>query len=115
MYIQRIQNNNLDPISHGWTYGQDEFYDGMQNGNFVTSFLGSYTTNITITSISNGYQLNFHVTNPSSWQSATRLRIDNDGDGYHDGVFPNTYRNISTDISLGGNFTQNWYWTEIVN
>lgn len=112
----KIQIGDIStPVNHGWTYGQGEFYDGMQNGNFVTAFLGSYTTNITITQISGGYQLNFHVSNPSSWESATRFRIDNNGDGYHDGIFPNTYRNINTDIGLGGNFTQNWYWTEIVN
>ncbi len=46
----KIQMGNISaPVNHGWIYGQGEFYDGMQNGNFVTAFLGSYTTNITIT------------------------------------------------------------------
>lgn len=62
-------------------------YDRMANGNLVTAFLGSYNTKVTISSSPNGYQLNFQVSNTSSWESATRFRIDNDGNGIHDGVF----------------------------
>ncbi|SMC71246.1 hypothetical protein [Moheibacter sediminis] len=116
--ILRIQTGTFlsNPIvNHEWSYGQGEFYDGMQNGNFVTAFLGSYSTKITTTQISNGYQLYFEVSNTSGWESATRFRIDNDGINGHDGIFPNTYRHITTDIRLGGNFTQNWSWTEIIN
>ena len=87
----------------------------MANGNFVTAFLGTYTTSVTITQNSTGYELNFHVWNTSSWESATRFQIDNDNNGAHDGIFPNTYRNNDNDLSMGGNFTQHWYWSEPVN
>lgn len=110
--LSKIQNGDFSITNHSWTYGQGEFYDGMSNGNFVTAFLGSYSIKVTISSTPNGYQLNFQVSNTSSWDSATRFRIDNDGNGVHDGVFPNTYRNNNNDLSSGGNFTQNWNWSE---
>lgn len=110
--LSKIQNGDFSNTNHSWTYGQGEFYDGMANGNFVTAFLGSYSVKITISSTPNGYQLNYQVSNTSSWDSATRFRIDNDGNGVHDGVFPNTYRNNNNDLSSGGNFTQNWNWSE---
>ncbi len=113
--LSKIQNDDFSITNHTWTYGQGEFYDGMSNGNFVTAFLGSYSTKVTISSTPNGYQLNFQVTNTSSWDSATRFRIDNDGNGVHDGVFPNTYRNNNNDLSSGGNFTQIWNWSEPIN
>ena len=116
--LSKIANGDLtDPtVSHGWVYGQGEFYDGMQNGNIATSFLGSYTTDIDIVQYINGtYGLTFTVTNPSTWESATRLRIDNDGNGSHDGIFDNTNRNDPTTINLGGNINQTWTWTEIIN
>lgn len=50
------------------------------------------------------FTLNFTVSNPSTWSSATRLRIDNDGDGTHDGIFPNKPRGKG--IHIGGNFNQ---------
>lgn len=85
----------------------------MTNGNIATSFLGSYTTTITITENFNGsHTLTFEVKNPSTWQSATRLRIDNDNDGNHDGIFPSKPRNDG--IHLGGTIKQEWSWTEII-
>jgi len=113
--LAQIQNGTFNNVSNQWQYGQAEFYDGMANGNFVTAFLGTYTTSVTITQNSTGYQLNFHVWNTSSWESATRFRIDNDNDGAHDGIFPNTNRDNDSDLSMGGNFTQHWYWSEPVN
>ncbi|GAB1858721.1 hypothetical protein MHTCC0001_35610 [Flavobacteriaceae bacterium MHTCC 0001] len=109
--IAKINNNDFSITFEGWHYGQDEFYDGVQNGNLATSFLGSYTTVVTITTDSDGNRiLNFSVNNPSTWESATRLRIDNDGDGNHDGIFPNKERGEG--INIGGNFNQRWTWTE---
>lgn len=112
--LNQIANGNLNPIQpHGWTYGQQAFYNGMANGNIATSFLGSYTTNVTITVLPNGqHMLTFSVTNPSTWDSATRLRIDNNGDGVHDGIFPNHDRNAPNTLHIGGNFNQIWTWTE---
>lgn len=105
-----------EPINRSWTYGQVEFYDGMANGNIATSFLGSYNTRVNITqNPNNTHTLTFTVSNPSTWESATRLRIDNDNDGNHDGIFPNTNRNDPTTINLGGTINQTWIWTEIVD
>ncbi len=112
MALNKIQNNDFSETPYTWNYGQGEFYDGMQNGNIATSFLGTYTTTVNVTSNNNGtYTLFFTVTNPSSWESATRLRIDNDNNGAHDGIFPNKSRGDG--IHLGGNFNQIWSWTEI--
>lgn len=114
--INQIANNNLSALNNPWTYGQGAFYQGMSNGNIATSFLGSYNTNVSIIALANGqHQLTFHVSNSSTWDSATRLRIDNDHDGVHDGIFPNHIRNATNTLHLGGNFTQDWWWTEIVN
>lgn len=113
--LDKIANNDLTTptVSSSWTYGQGEFNDGMQNGNIATSFLGSYTTTVTIIGNQNGsYTLNFEVTNPSTWESATRLRIDNDNDNNHDGIFDNTDRNDPNTINLGGTIEQTWNWSE---
>lgn len=113
--ILKFQNNDYSQTVNGWSYGQTQFYDGMINGNIVTAFLGSYTTTVNIVSTPDGYALSFNVTNPSSWESATRFRIDNDNNGSHDGIFPNTSRTNSNDLSMGGNFVQNWHWLELLN
>ena len=55
--------------------------------------------------------LNFTVTNTSGWESATRLRKDNDGNGQHDGIIPNKRRGDG--IKLGGNLQEIWQWTEV--
>ena len=112
--LNQIANGNLNPIpSHGWTYDQQAFYNGMINGNIATSFLGSYNTNVTITPLPNGHhKLTFTVANPSTWDSATRLRIDNNNDDVHDGIFPNHIRNAPNTLHIGGNFNQIWTWTE---
>ena len=111
----KIQNGIYTITNHPWIYGQTQFYDGMSNGNLVTAFLGSYNTKVTIVNTSNGFFLNFNVTNSSTWDSATRFRIDNDGDGIHDGIFPNTSRSNQNDLSMGGTFNQSWNWSEPVN
>ncbi|WP_299520367.1 hypothetical protein [Winogradskyella sp.] len=103
-------------MKNPWSYGQNEFYDTLTNGNLVTAFLGSYITTIQIIQNQNGtYTLDYTITNTSGWDSATRFRIDNDGDGTHDGIFENTSRNDSNSINLGGNINQIWNWQEIIN
>ncbi len=113
--FNNILNGNTNPVNnHPWTYGQQAFYDGMADGNVVTSFLGSYNTSVSIQILSDGRKkLTFTVNNPSSWESATRLRIDNDGNGIHDGIFPNHSRGSSTSLHLGGNWSQVFSWSEI--
>lgn len=109
-----IQNDpNTELVFHQWVYGQEAFYDGMSEGNLATSFLGTYSIDIEVTHISgNQYQLDFHVHNKSSWESATRLRIDNDHNGSHDGIIPSKERGEG--INFGGDFEQDWNWSETV-
>lgn len=38
--MNKIQNDDFSPTSEPWQYGQEEFYEGMRNGNIATSFLG---------------------------------------------------------------------------
>ena len=113
--IDNIKNGIFEKVAKTWVYGQDQFYDGVTEGNIVTSFLGSYNTSI---SISQGgkkgeYILNFEVTNTSSWESATRLRKDNDKNGSHDAIIPSKERGVG--IKLGGNLQQIWRWSESFN
>ena len=111
MAINKINNGDFSITNKTWQYGQGEFYTGMQNGNIATSFLGTYTISITTSLNSTGDRIiTIKISNPSSWASATRLRIDNDGDGNHDEIIPSKSR--GTGINLGGNFKQNWEWTE---
>ena len=90
-----------------------EFYEGIQDGNVVTSFLGSYNTNVDISKNKDGsYNLNFTVTNTTGWESGTRLRKDNNHDGQHDAIIPNKMRGEG--IRLGGNIKEIWKWTETI-
>ncbi len=99
--------------SHGWKYGQKEFYDGINQGNVATSFLGSYTTVVDIAYNGDGtVTLNYSVSNVSGWESGTRLRKDHDNNGNHDAIIPNKQR--GTGINLGGNVKQVWTWSEVV-
>ena len=111
--IQNISKGSLKSIQDTWVYGQKEFYEGIQDGNVVTSFLGSYNTNVNISKNKDGsYNLNFTVTNTTGWESGTRLRKDNNHDGQHDAIIPNKMRGEG--IRLGGNIKEIWKWTEIV-
>ena len=87
----------------------------FKEGDVVTSFLGSYNTTVKINpgNKDGEYILEFQANNISSWESATRLRKDNDGDGRHDGIIPSKER--GTGIRLGGNFSQTWKWSETIN
>ena len=107
-----IKNGKFGIINHPWSYDTEQFYEGMSEGNAVTSFLGSYTTTVNITPGKNAgeFILNFEVKNTSSWESATRLRKDNDGNGNHDGIIPSKERGVG--IHLGGNLRQTWKWSE---
>ena len=119
----KIQNNDLQQnvVNHTWVFGQNEAYDSVSNQIIETAFLGSYNTKVEIIEISpSNHQLKFTIENTSGWASATRFRIDNDNDGQHDGIFPDTIRNDADNnpnndndnINLGGNFKQVWTWTE---
>lgn len=109
--MERVAQGNFNSFNHSWQYGQQEFYDGLVGGNIATAFLGSYTTTVTTIQNANGtVTYTFSVNNTSGWASATRLRIDNDGDGVHDPIILNKTRGEG--ILLGGNFNQTWTWSE---
>ena len=111
--IQNISKGSLKSIQDTWVYGQKEFYEGIQDGNVVTSFLGSYNTNVDISKNKDGsYNLNFTVTNTTGWESGTRLRKDNNHEGQHDAIIPNKMRGEG--IRLGGNIKEIWKWTETI-
>lgn len=112
--LGRISNGDLRPGEVSWTYGQKEFYDGVKTGNKASSFLGSYTTYFDILKNDDGsYTVNYKVKNPSTWESATRLRKAKEPGGLHQGIIPNKPRNAG--IHLGGDFSQEWYWSEVIN
>ena len=115
MAIDNIKNGQFDDVSYTWQYGQNQYYEGIKEGDVVTSFLGSYNTTVKINpgNKDGEYILEFQANNISSWESATRLRKDNDGDGRHDGIIPSKERGAG--IRLGGNFKQTWKWSETIN
>ena len=113
--IENIQKGILDDVNLDWTYGQDQFYEGISSGNKATSFLGSYNTNVSIRpgECNGEYFLDFEVKNTSGWESATRLRKDTNNNGIHNGIIPNKSR--GSGINLGGNFHQKWVWSEKIS
>lgn len=111
--VENIKKGDLSTSKTSWTYGQDEFYDGVKEMNTATSFLGSYATEVKITDNHNGtYTLNYTVSNSSGWESATRLRKDNDHNGTHDAIIPDSERGAG--VSLGGTIKENWIWSETI-
>ena len=106
---KNIKNNNYEEVNHPWNYRETQFYEGIRDGNEVTSFLGSYTTSVKISpgTKEGEYILIFEVNNTSGWESATRLRKG------HKGIIPNKKRGEG--IHLGGNVSQTWRWTETYN
>ena len=111
---QRAQQGQFGPVDppYLWTYGQTQFYNNLSN--IVTSFLGSYTTFMSVQNNGNGTAtINFLVKNKSGWASATRLRKDLNGDGQHDEIIPDKDRNQG--IRLGGNMDQEWRWSETIS
>lgn len=112
--LEAIRNGDTSTINHTWKYGQNEFYDGIKEGNVATSFLGSYGTEVQITPNPDGsYTLDYTASNTTGWASGTRLRKDNDGNGVHDAIIPDKKRGEG--IPLGGNLKEIWQWSETVN
>ncbi len=111
--IANIQNGSLNKVQHQWTYGVNQFYEGIASLDIATSFLGTYTTSVEIQDNHDGsYTLLFKVENSSSWVSATRLRKGEKPEDDHQGIIGNTERHDSSSLGLGGDMAQEWYWTE---
>ena len=106
----RVGNNN--PISTSWTFGVNAAKESISNKNMATAFLGSYSIKVTTfrNSETNVITITYKVMNTSGWDSGTRFRKDNNGDGVHDGVVPDKSRGDG--IKLGGNLNETWIWTE---
>ncbi|WP_438961138.1 hypothetical protein [Nonlabens sp.] len=116
--LQSIQNNQIpapplqSSFSSTFSYGQNEFYDGISNLNIATAFLGSYSVSAVVTNNMDGtYDITFELSNTTGWESGTRLRKDGpDSNSQHDAVIPNKPR--GSGINMGGNIKQNFKWTE---
>lgn len=77
-------------------------------------YLGSYTVTIYVEPRGNGwYVFRYVVKNPSTWESATRLRKDNpnDNDKVNEGIIPDT-SGRGRGITLGGRLDQTFEWSE---
>jgi hypothetical protein len=118
--VQRVRDlareeagkGTLTQVQRTWVYGQKEFYDGLKQGNIATSFLGSYATQVSLSSQTpDSVTIDFEVNNTTSWESGTRLRKAAKPGGPHQAIIPSRARG-SGGIALGGNFTQIWRWSE---
>jgi hypothetical protein len=108
--MTEIESGNLDQQTfYQWIYSQDQFYQGVMESNYATSFLGTYTVVIDKVDLGKNVRLDFKVINTSGWESGTRLRRDSDGN--HLGIIQNKSR--GTGILLGGNLTQTYQWSQI--
>ena len=109
---EEASKGTLTKVQKTWVYGQKEFYDGLKQGNIATSFLGSYATQVSLSSqTADSFTIDFEVSNPTSWESGTRLRKAAKPGGPHQAIIPSRARG-SGGIELGGNFTQIWRWSE---
>ena len=45
--------------------------------------------------------------------SMTKLRVDHDGDGVHDGIIEDIERCDNRGLGLGGTIDEEWIWTEV--
>lgn len=114
--LTNIQNGNYSDIAHWFPFNTNQYWNEMSNPNIVNLILGSYNVIVTITPLNGGsYMVTYTIKNTSGWDSATRFRIDNDGDGVHDGIIKNKERGQDETINLGGNLDENWSWSEIVD
>jgi len=114
--INQIRSNILTRIDTSWSYGVNQYFDNLASGDLTSAFLGSYSIDIDIVQNPDGsFTLKFKAFNTSNWESASRFRIDYDGDGNHDGIFPPKARNQPNSINLGGNINQCWRWSEPFN
>lgn len=88
--------------------------NALLTANTAPLFLGSYgVQNVNTKPLGNGsYSMNFNVVNESGWESATRLVRNGAGRG-GSGIFDNVYRGEG--IHWGGNFFQQWRWSEVYN
>ena len=113
--LQGLMNGDSSlPDPHFWEYDKPEFFAGLLSGNIMTSFLGSYTTEITsVTPNSDGsYTISYRVSNQTSWGSGTRLRKPDYPGGPHKSIIPDKYRGEG--IHFGGDFLQYWEWSETI-
>jgi hypothetical protein len=98
-------------------YGVSKYFQSLDkiiDGDLSEVYLGSYTVTINVEPAGDGaYIFNYQIKNPSTWESATRFRIDSptDGDSINEGFIPDTsLRRVG--IKLGGKLDQTFEWSE---
>jgi len=108
--MSEVLLNDFNPVIHTWVYGQDQFYVGVTESSYATSFLGTYTVEVIKIDQGTSVLLKFKVKNKAHWESGTRLRKD--GNGNHIGIIPSKARGKG--IKLGGNLFQTYTWSRLV-
>lgn len=111
-YLAKYGNSVINrPQKHLVTYGQNEAYETVYTFDKAMFMLGSYWVTFTITKIEkNIIKIHFNVHNVSGWESATRFRKDNDGNGQHDAIIDDKL--IGEGVQTGGNLSEDWNWDE---
>ncbi len=107
---------NQYPVCMPNKYGVAKFVQSLGtavlSGDLSYEYLGSYVVNINVEPLGNGhYKFHYYVNNPSTWESATRFRKDNNGDGVNEGIIPDTSPR-KEGIKLGGKLDQTFEWSE---
>jgi len=107
---------NQYPVCMPNKYGVSKFVQSLGtavlSGDLSYEYLGSYVVNINVEPLGNGhYKFHYYVNNPSTWESATRFRKDNNGDGVNEGIIPDTSPR-KEGIKLGGKLDQTFEWSE---
>ncbi len=89
--------------------------DKIIKGNLSEEYLGSYKVTINVEPVGDGkYIFHYQIKNSSTWESATRFRLDNDKNGSNDGIIPDiSGRGLG--IELGGRLDQSFEWSEEIN
>ena len=115
MAIEKIRRGELNPSSYQWRYDKQQFFEGIMSGNLMTSFLGTYTTDVMVTENSDGsYTLHYDAYNPSRWTSATRYRLPAEPGGDHRSIIPIDRLRDGPGIDLGETMEEHWQWSETI-
>ena len=92
-------------------YNPNEYYGSLADQNLAKIFLGSFMTDsYVISKAANSATILFKVANVSGWESATRFIK---AEGGNLGIIDNKDR--GSGLNLGGNFSQDIQWTEIIS
>ncbi|MCC7117228.1 MAG: hypothetical protein IT310_01785 [Anaerolineales bacterium] len=105
------------PVCMPSQYGVSKYFQSLGQafeGDLSHVFLGSYVVTINVEPKGNGlYAFHYQITNPSTWESATRFRIDStaDSDTINEAIIPDVSPR-GEGIRLGGLLEQTFEWSE---